>query len=792
MADAVTVTKIIEVDVKASANASEHLKGIADSTKRIEEGAAQSGSALKQMVSWVKGMVIFQVFSAIGEHVMQFASTLQQASDASRQLEERMKLVTGSTEDASRAFDAIVNISIRQGRELDGTAKLYERLTRSSDAMAISQKGVALMTEGVAASLRLSGAGTQEANAAMLQFSQAISSGKLGGDEFRSLMENDSVLMQNLAKELHTTMGGLRQMSKDGKLDAGTLRDALFKMGDDGKNAMQRMIEQAARLPKTFDQAVTGAKTSLTDLINALQQTGDKAEGIFVRMVKKISESMREAATLIRDEAEIDAEIAKALGKRVTPKEEEEPFEMRRLNNLTKRREQTQTALERAEQAMSIGRNANRNNPLWESSQNYKLLAENVDRAKGALQGLQNVIEEITRRNAAGANPLAGLTTGKPEGLPPKVPKHPERTDKDVYKEINDQLKNDLDLSEARLQNISDYDIKVREFMQRMDKAKHVMTAAEREQAGRTLRGLVEQAELNKQEAEARKFMTAAVQKSDERVIGAERAKYDADKKRFLDEYLREHHAKDPFIGAEEEVAAMMKIAWDPRTTDEEAQKLFDHMHEIREKAAKQMMGEHDPLKNLGETMADSWSSGFDRMENDLLSFSKSAKDIVGDLVLSVLRDLAKIEMKETLNPLMEAGRSFIKTTVTDIFGSADGSAWGQGGMRMFGFGGVVNQPTAFGFNGGRSTGVMGEAGSEAVMPLARDRAGRLGVGTVPVSVIVNNYGSGTKTTQEQRTNANGEQEIVVSIHDVVEAGIGSGRFDGVMGKTFGLSRRGT
>jgi phage-related minor tail protein len=56
----------------------------------------------------------------------------------------------------------------------------------------------------------------------------------------------------------------------------------------------------------------------------------------------------------------------------------------------------------------------------------------------------------------------------------------------------------------------------------------------------------------------------------------------------------------------------------------------------------------------------------------------------------------------------------------------ADGGAF-QGGTQFFADGGVVNTPTSFGMaNGG--TGVMGEAGPEAIMPLTRGADGKLGV----------------------------------------------------------------
>ncbi|MBY6090272.1 phage tail tape measure protein [Maritimibacter alkaliphilus] len=69
----------------------------------------------------------------------------------------------------------------------------------------------------------------------------------------------------------------------------------------------------------------------------------------------------------------------------------------------------------------------------------------------------------------------------------------------------------------------------------------------------------------------------------------------------------------------------------------------------------------------------------------------------------------------------------------------ANGAGFAQGRVMPFAQGGVVNGPTLFPMRGG--TGLMGEAGPEAIMPLARGPDGRLGVrsdGGGPVQVVMN------------------------------------------------------
>ncbi len=68
-----------------------------------------------------------------------------------------------------------------------------------------------------------------------------------------------------------------------------------------------------------------------------------------------------------------------------------------------------------------------------------------------------------------------------------------------------------------------------------------------------------------------------------------------------------------------------------------------------------------------------------------------------------------------------------------------DGASFNQGRVMPFANGGVVSSPTYFPMRGG--TGLMGEAGPEAIMPLSRGPDGKLGVrggGSAPINVVMN------------------------------------------------------
>lgn len=125
------------------------------------------------------------------------------------------------------------------------------------------------------------------------------------------------------------------------------------------------------------------------------------------------------------------------------------------------------------------------------------------------------------------------------------------------------------------------------------------------------------------------------------------------------------------------------------------------------------------------------------RLSRSLSSSLRSAFDkaVFGGAKLSdVFRDLASSVAGKALNAAISPVTNALSGGLTSLFGGlggvrfADGAAFSAGRVRAFAQGGVVAGPTAFPMRG--ATGLMGEAGPEAILPLARGADGRLGVTT--------------------------------------------------------------
>lgn len=252
-------------------------QSVRDDLGGIEKKSAGVGNALSGLFS----KVAFQLGAVLG------VGKIAAMADEYASLQARLKLASRNSEEFAAANDDVVRIASAARVPLAQTAELYVRIASSVKDLDVAQRDVAGVTEAVGLALKLSGASAAESGSAMLQFSQAIASGVLRGEEFNSVNEAAPRLLQGLAKSLGVPVGQLREMAKAGQLTREVLIDGLLK-------ELPTLRTEAASLPDTiggtftdlgnklrivvgqFDQA-TGASKGFAGVINAIGTTGIEA-----------------------------------------------------------------------------------------------------------------------------------------------------------------------------------------------------------------------------------------------------------------------------------------------------------------------------------------------------------------------------------------------------------------------------------------------------------------------------------------------------------------------------------
>lgn len=194
------------------------------------------------------------------------------------------------------------------------------------------------------------------------------------------------------------------------------------------------------------------------------------------------------------------------------------------------------------------------------------------------------------------------------------------------------------------------------------------------------------------------------------------------------------------------------------------------------------ILGAQDRLTELAGTFPELKKQTDDIGKDIGLTFSSAFEDAVvsgkkfSDILKGIGDDLLRLLVRRNITePIVGAISGFNwGSLLAGFLGSAKGNAFGPSGVIPFATGGIVNSPTLFGFAGGR-TGMMGEAGPEAILPLKRGRDGKLGVQSAGMGgVVINqtiNVAAGASRNEVLQAAATAKAAAVAEIQDLMRRG---------------------
>lgn len=204
-------------------------------------------------------------------------TTYINATDQAKRVESQLKLVTSGSGELTRVSDELFASAQRNRSGFEETAGLYARVARNADQLGISQRQVFNLSDNVAKAIRISGASASEASAGVIQFGQALASGRLSGDEFRSVMENTPRLALALADGLGVTIGQLRAMANEQRLTADVVIPALLSQTGKLRDEFGKMNVTIAESGTVFENSLSAAIARLDQATGA---SGNLAKSI--------------------------------------------------------------------------------------------------------------------------------------------------------------------------------------------------------------------------------------------------------------------------------------------------------------------------------------------------------------------------------------------------------------------------------------------------------------------------------------------------------------------------------
>lgn len=177
-----------------------------------------------------------------------FALSVAKTADTMQDLNSQIMLVTKNEQEQLVVKERLHQMANKNLTDLKSTIGLYTNSARALGNMGKSQEEVLKFTNAVSLAMGVGGKSATEQASALLQLGQAMQSGVLQGDEFRSLAENAPIMLDLIAEKLGKTRGEVRKMASEGEITAQVVYDSLSGATD----KLQAMFD---KMPVTMSQA---------------------------------------------------------------------------------------------------------------------------------------------------------------------------------------------------------------------------------------------------------------------------------------------------------------------------------------------------------------------------------------------------------------------------------------------------------------------------------------------------------------------------------------------------------
>ena len=194
---------------------------------------------------------------------------------------------------------------------LEGVTDITARLA----PLKVGVEDIRTVFFGFNTAAKLAGASAVESSNAFRQLAQALGSGRLAGDEFRSVSEQVPTVLAPIAAELGVTIGELKKLAAEGKLTSDVVLRALGRVGKQGSGFLEELLKNdPTQIFKNFKNAtedlsialgsqlrpaVENVTKLLTDLINKLLEFSGTNAGQAVILLAKIAVTAKVLALAI-------------------------------------------------------------------------------------------------------------------------------------------------------------------------------------------------------------------------------------------------------------------------------------------------------------------------------------------------------------------------------------------------------------------------------------------------------------------------------------------------------------
>ena len=716
-------------------------------------------------------------------------STAEYAAEVSK-LNIALKGVTGTSNEYAKAQQSIKSISQDFNVPILDATQSFTRLSASVKGAGGNIKDANLVFRNVTAAIKATGGSTADTQSALLAMSQVFSKGKVSAEELSGQLgerlpgavalfaKSTGRTLPQLQKDLEQGTVGLNDLMKFVAALGPEYAETAKKMANSTDEAGARMENALKKMQLAFGEFFKPVGAGIQDLITK-----------FANLATAAIESSRRSAIEIAANQKAFEQASKEQGNRgllgfLDPKFRE------RYNQLST----TEKNKELEKLKKELDKPSNYQDPKGNETKGMTQKEFDVEKRLSLYrQGNQQVILDNLRAIATLENEIAQYqekkdfakvkslsleklqfeTTNKNAEVAMKISELNVR----ALLEEDKRKKQLLAIQASVLKNISGGEIELFQFQRKqeiennivksqkqqteeLDKQKDKYDEIKRKmqetlyaQADINEAQLVE-ANLRKQYRRDPKALAAELDDLKIRQRFSDLGKQQLDEARKAKMDSKEIEKMTDALKASE--AEALKTAYAIRQIDEQIKKL--NAADIGQGFQTGLKSYLESIGTISENVASLTTNAFQGLSNVIIDLATTGKANFTDFANSIIKDMIRITTQQLImRPIVQGIDSlFGGGTPTGGVGSlgftmpslmANGGVFASNGIQPFAMGGIVNNPTLFKFanGGGFNTGVMGEAGPEAIVPLKRGSNGKLGIaGGGGTSVVVNVDAKGT------------------------------------------------
>nr|WP_302937663.1 tape measure protein [Megamonas funiformis] len=172
------------------------------------------------------------IFNAI-EEIASIPSKLIKASDAYSGIMARLNLVAGGQEQAIALNEQIYQSALRARGPYDVMADSVSKIAMTAKEAFPDPRTIVPFMENIQKLFNIGGTDIERQKDALLQLTQALGSGKLQGDELRSIAEAAPLIEKYIADYMGVSMGEIKQLGADGEITAEIIKNAILGATDE-------------------------------------------------------------------------------------------------------------------------------------------------------------------------------------------------------------------------------------------------------------------------------------------------------------------------------------------------------------------------------------------------------------------------------------------------------------------------------------------------------------------------------------------------------------------------------